>query len=74
MVHKINPDITVNAAGKALLIIFLNKFPLMRSRFGSNASMNDGMPIVTALIKVICIGIKGYGAVINKNSNESRQE
>ena len=49
----------VKAVGSDLPIIFLNSFPLIRSLFGSSASTNEGIPIVTVLISVICIGMKG---------------
>ena len=43
---------TVKAVGKALLTIFNKNFPFTKSLFGSKAKMNDGAPIVKAVIKV----------------------
>ena len=52
-------QITVKAAGMDFFTIFLNKLPDILSLLGSSARINDGMPIVIALISVICIGING---------------
>ena len=62
------------AAGNDLLTIFLNIFPLILSRFGSRASIKEGIPMVKALISVICIGINGYGAGIIKNKIANKNE
>ena len=42
----------VTAPGTALLITLRRKSPFTRSRFGSSASTNDGMPMVKTLVKV----------------------
>lgn len=60
--------ITVSAVGIDLLITFPINFPFIRSLFGSNASINDGIPIHTSEIKLNCIGINGYFALINTNN------
>lgn len=39
--------------GKDLLIMLLNKFPLIRLLFGSSANTKDGIPIVSTLVNVI---------------------
>lgn len=57
--QTISIQITVKAAGTDFFIIFLNKLPDILSLLGSSARINDGMPIVIALISVICIGING---------------
>ena len=62
------------AVGIALLITFGKKLPFTLSLLGSNASKNEGTPIVTILIKVSCIGIKGYVSPINKNNTASMLE
>ena len=49
----------VNAAGNALLITLVKKFPLTILWFGSKASTKEGIPIVTVLVKVSWIGING---------------
>ena len=51
--HIVSAEIIVRAAGKHLLTILLNKFPFIFSRLDSSASINDGMPIVIALMSVI---------------------
>ena len=57
---KIVIDRITNAAvGKDFEITFFKKLPLILSLLGSNASIKDGIPIVTTLIKVNCIGMKG---------------
>jgi len=43
---------TVSAAGTLLPITFIKKFPLTISVLGSNARMNDGIPMVNVVIKV----------------------
>ena len=42
----------VSAAGRDLLITFGKKCPVTLSLLGSSAKMNDGIPIVTTLVKV----------------------
>ena len=42
----------VSAAGRDFLITFGKKCPVTFSLLGSSAKMNDGMPIVTTLVKV----------------------
>ena len=46
----------VKAVGIALLITFSKKFPFTIALFRSNANTNDGIPIVTILVNVSCIG------------------
>ena len=48
---------TVIDVGNATLDILNKKLGFTFSLFGSNASINDGIPIVNTLIKVNCIGI-----------------
>ena len=48
--------------------------PFILSLFGSNASTKDGIPIVTVLINVSWIGIKGYGILTNKNIEKEISE
>lgn len=43
----------VNAHGKALLIIFINKLPLIRFLLDSKAKTKEGIPIVKTLVNVI---------------------
>ena len=43
----------VNAHGRALLIMFINKLPLIRFLLDSNAKTKDGIPIVKTLVNVI---------------------
>ena len=57
---KATLNITIKAVGRALANIFNRKLPFTNSLFGSNARMNDGVPIVNVVIKVNCIGIKKY--------------
>ena len=77
ILHLFNIDIirilsaTVIPVGNDLEITFLKKFPLIRALFGSRASINDGIPIVTVLINVSCIGTNGYASPINKNMRAS---
>ena len=52
-------SITVNAVGIDLLITFPINFPFIRALFGSNANINDGIPIHTNAIKLNWIGING---------------
>ena len=60
--------ITVSPVGIDLLITFPINFPFTRSLFGSNANINEGIPIHTNPIKLNWIGINGYGAdvIINR--------
>lgn len=51
--------ITVNPTGSAFLRTFFKKSPRILSLFGSSANKNDGKPIVTVPIKLICIGTNG---------------
>ena len=51
---------TVKDVGRLLLTIFKRKLPFTKSWFGSKAKINDGIPIVKAVIKVNWIGIKKY--------------
>ena len=51
----------VSAGGADFFNTFFKKFPFTLSWFGSNARINDGIPIVRTLVSVNCIGIKGYG-------------
>ena len=44
--------IMVIAPGRDFLIMLVIKLPLIRSLFGSNARIKEGIPMVTALIKV----------------------
>ena len=46
------PRIIVRAEGNDFFKTFAKKLPLMRSLFGSSASINDGIPIVIELINV----------------------
>ena len=50
---------TQSPEGNAFEITCLKKFPLTLSLFGSKAKINDGIPIVTTLIRLNWIGIKG---------------
>ena len=61
-------SITVNAVGIDLLITFPINLPFTLSLFGSNARINDGIPIHTSEIKLSCIGINGYSAFTNTNN------
>ena len=54
----------VSPAGAAILSTLDRKFPLILLVFGSSASMNDGTPIVNALIKVSCLGFNGYESTL----------
>lgn len=65
---------TVSPVGNAFDITFFKKYPFILSLFGSNASINDGIPIVTTLIKLNCIGTNGYDSPINKNISASTVE
>ena len=49
----------VNAVGSERFKTFTMIFPLIFSLFASKANTNDGIPIVTILISVNCIGTKG---------------
>ena len=49
----------MSAVGNDLDNTLIIKWPLTLSLFGSNANINDGIPIVITLINVSCIGIKG---------------
>ena len=64
----------VKAGGADFFKTFFKKFPFTRSRFGSKAKTKDGIPMVTALAKVSCTGIKGYGISMNKKRNAKMQE
>ena len=44
--------VTHNAVGNDFDITFFKKLPFIRSLLGSNAKTNEGMPIVTVLIKL----------------------
>ena len=55
----------VKAIGIDFAITFGKNFPLTLSVFGSNAKINDGIPIHTNDIKLNCIGINGYGIFAN---------
>lgn len=44
--------VTHNAVGNDFDITFLKKLPFIRSLLGSNAKTNEGIPIVTVLIKL----------------------
>ena len=57
----------VRAVGKAVFMTFIMILPFILSLFGSRARINDGIPMVTMLVKVSCIGTKGY--VVLKNIN-----
>lgn len=46
------PRIIVRAEGNDFFKTFAKKLPLIRSLFGSSASINDGIPIVIELINV----------------------
>lgn len=59
---------TVIAPGKEFFNIFKKKLPFNLSLVGSNERIKDGIPIVKALVNVICIGIKGYCIFKNKNT------
>ena len=72
--QTISTQTTVKAAGTDFFTIFLNKLPCIRSLLGSSAKINDGIPIVIALISVICIGINGYVTEIIINIIESKNE
>ena len=56
----------VRAVGKDFLSTLIIILPFIRSLFGSNAKMNDGIPIVTILVNVNWIGINGYALSKNK--------
>ena len=43
---------TVKPGGKALEMTFFKKLPLILYLLGSNASIKEGIPIVTTLIKL----------------------
>ena len=60
------------AHGKAFVIIFINNRPFILSLLGSRAKTKDGMPMVSTLVNVICIGINGYGMFINKKTMARR--
>ena len=60
--------------GKALFIILCKKLPLILSLFGSSAKIKEGIPIVSTLVNVICIGSNGYCMCINKKSIASNVE
>lgn len=68
-------DVTVitisKAVGIALLRMYFKNEPFTLLLLGSSASINDGIPIHIALIKVSCIGTNGYCIVkiINIKSN-----
>ena len=64
----------VNAGGAAFFKTFFKKFPFTLSLFGSKASTKDGIPIVTALARVNCTGINGYGISINRKRKARIQE
>ena len=49
----------VKAVGKLFFNTFTIILPFILSLFGSKARINDGIPIVTVLISVSCIGING---------------
>ena len=49
----------VSPVGMDLLITLTTNFPRTISLFGSKAKINDGIPIVSVLISVRCIGSKG---------------
>ena len=51
--------IVVRAVGIAFEIIFFKKLPCILSLLGSKASINEGIPIVTTLIKLKWIGSNG---------------
>ena len=70
-----NVDFSMNESGKKVIIIIINtimndvgidflntfvrKLPVTFFLFGSSASMNDGIPIVNALVSVSWTGING---------------
>ena len=58
---------TVSDVGNAFFKTFFKNFPFTLALFGCNASTNDGIPIVTVFISENCIGLKGYGMLINTN-------
>ena len=47
----------VIAVGKAFATTFCKNLPLILSLLGSNANINEGIPIVVTLINDNCIGI-----------------
>lgn len=49
----------VKAVGIDLFKTLIIILPLILSLLGSKAKINDGIPIVTTLVKVSCIGSKG---------------
>ena len=55
-----------------MLTIFNRNFPFTKSLFGSKAKINDGAPIVKAVIKVNWIGIKKYFDEIMTLNNISK--
>lgn len=57
------------AAGTEILIIFENNDFFISETFGSSANKNDGIPTVSELIKLIWIGVNGYG--IEKNTKST---
>jgi hypothetical protein len=56
------PRIIVRAEGNDFFKTFAKKLPLIRSLFGSSASTNDGIPIVSELTNVRWIGSNGIGS------------
>ena len=50
-------------AGAALRRTFARKLPVTRSRLGSSARMNDGIPMMAVEMSVIWMGMKGYGGM-----------
>jgi hypothetical protein len=70
--------VTVRTISKAVGIAFLRMYfknePSTRLWLGSRASTNDGIPIHIPLIKVSCIGTKGYSNDRNINTKSSSME
>ena len=57
------------AAGTETFIIFENNDFFISEALGSSANKNDGIPTVSELIKLIWIGVNGYG--IEKNTKST---
>ena len=55
---------TVMETGKAFEMTFLKNFPFTRSLLGSSARITEGMPMVSALMNVICLGMNGKSDLI----------
>jgi len=57
------------AAGTETFIIFENNDFFISEALGSSANKNEGIPTVSELIKLIWIGVNGYG--IEKNTKST---